>query len=378
VAGRGDHVRAVGDVHARNRNGHFGQRSDHDVMGGGRPLGALLLGIIPDAELLRAAKNGELTQPAAIETEATRLLGLPAVQKNLSQTMLSFLQAPQIWSVVKDPKFPDFPKTQPSMYTETSLFIDDFLWNAPRKVPELLTTTRTFVDPNLASLYGVAYPGSSGRQDFLPVDLPRNERAGILTQAGLLSIKAAPNTTSVIFRGLFVRSSLLCLADISPPTDPATKAKIAAQQANHTMTEREKAQFRKTTSPCSACHGGFDPFGLSLESYDAIGRFRMTDESGAAVDPSVDLSAFAPVLTGTVPNAVALAKTIADSGRFQTCLTERILSYAMGAPLSAESCDVRDTVARTTTFGNTVADMARAIGSSIAFRTRTKAERGGP
>jgi hypothetical protein len=285
--------------------------------------------------------------------------------------MLSFLQASQIFGVVKDPKFAEFPNVQSSMYRETSLFVDDSLWTTPRAIPELLTTTRTFVDPGLASLYGVAYPGAAGQKDFLPVDLPGGERSGLLTQAGLLSIKSAPNTTSVIFRGLFVRGSLLCLAEISPPTDPATQSKIAEQQANTTMTERDKAQFRKTTSPCAGCHGGFDPFGLSLESYDAIGRYRTKDESGASIDPSVDVSGFAPILKGTVPTALALAKQIADSGRFQSCLTSRVLSYALNAPLTAESCDVRDTVAHAATSGNTVPALARAIAASTAFRTRS-------
>src|SRR6185503_12126167 len=169
----------------------------------------------------------------------------------------------------------------------------------PRAIPELLTTTRTFVDPGLAALYGVPYPGAADQKDFLAVDLPRNERAGILTQAGLLSIKSAPNTTSVIFRGLFVRGSLLCLPDISPPSDAATQARIAQQQSNQTMTERDKAQFRKATSPCSGCHGGFDPFGLSLESYDAIGRYRTKDEADRDIDSTIDLSAFEPTLSGS-------------------------------------------------------------------------------
>jgi hypothetical protein len=340
-------------------------------------LGLFFLESIPDAELLRAARSDELTVPSAIENQAARLLDLPSVQQNLSQTMLSFLQAGQIFGIVKDPKFADFPKVQPSMYKETGLFVEDFLWKAPRPIPELLTTTRTFVDPNLASLYGVAYPGTPGQQDFLPVELPRDQRSGILTQAGLLSIKAAPNTTSVIFRGLFVRGSLLCLAEISPPTDPATQTQIAQQQSNQTMTEREKAAFRKMTSPCKSCHGGFDPFGLSLESYDSIGRFRAKDDSGTAIDPAVDLSSFAPILSGTVPNAIALAQTIAQSGRFQSCLTERILSYAINAPLTAESCDVGETVTRSAALGNTVPAMARAIAASAALRTRTNSSQGG-
>ena len=50
------------------------------------------------------------------------------------------------------------------------------------------------------------------------------------------------------------------------------------------MTAREQVAARATTNPCSACHPTFDPYGLVLDWYDVVGRFRTTDDLGKPVD----------------------------------------------------------------------------------------------
>lgn len=333
-------------------------------------LAQFLLESEPDQGLLDAARADQLTTAAGIDAQTERLLATPDAQQNLSQTLLSFLQAARIFDVVKDPKFGDFTSLQPAMWNETQLFVNDALWQNPIQVSQLLTSTRSFVNPALAELYGVAYPGTAGQSDFLPVTLPATERAGILTQASLLSIKSAPNTTSIIFRGLFVRGALLCLPDIPVPSDASTLAKINSLRSDGTLSERQKADFRKTTQPCGGCHAAFDPFGLALEEYDAIGRHRSVDEVGAPIDASIDATPFSPVLSGTVSGAVELAQRVAASGRFQHCLTSRVLSYAAGSPLEANDCAVREASQASATAGDTVRELARAIARTSLLSPR--------
>jgi Protein of unknown function (DUF1592)/Protein of unknown function (DUF1588)/Protein of unknown function (DUF1595)/Protein of unknown function (DUF1585) len=340
-------------------------------------LGLFFLESVPDEPLLQAARSDALKDEAAIGVQVVRLLALPEVRQNLSQTLLSFLQAPRIFDTVKDPKFGDFESLKPAMFQETSMVLDQLSWNQPAPIAELLTSNHSFVNPALAALYGVPYPGAAGQTDFLPVELPAAQRAGILTQAGLLSIKAAPNTTSIIFRGLFVRGALLCLPDIPLPTDPATQSKINELTSNATLSEREKAEVRRTTSPCNGCHAQFDPFGLALENYDSIGRYRAAYDSGTPIDSSLDATAFAPALQGKIQNAVELAKQVAASGRFQTCLASRLLAYAANTPLEAQNCDVQAAVNRARANGDTIGELARAIAVSPLLRVRSASIPGG-
>ena len=328
-------------------------------------------GFIPDDGLITAAKADGLSNDDGIRRETDRLLGTDRVKQSLSQTMLAWLQTARLAQATKDAKYADFGALQASMFTETSMFVDNFLWGQPGSLGDLLTSTRTFVDPGLAKFYGVTYPGAANSKTFMPVDLPKDQRAGVLTQASLLSIKAGPDNTSVIFRGLFVHDMVLCLPEISPPQDAATQMKITEQEMG-VQSEVQKAQYRKETSPCKGCHANFDPFGLTLEAYDGIGKYRTKDETGVAIDPSVDLSAFKSFgIDGKVSGIVELAAKIKDSGSFATCLTSHIMTYAANQVLPVDDCGVQAVGQSLTSGTDKFTDMVRGIVLSSTFRTRS-------
>jgi hypothetical protein len=72
-----------------------------------------------------------------------------------------------------------------------------------------------------------------------------------------------------------------------------------------------------------------DPIGLGLENYDAIGRYRDT-ENGETIDAS-----------GTYPDGRTfkkpseLATLIAEDPRFVTCVTDRLFAFGLGRTLSS-------------------------------------------
>src|SRR6185503_11506805 len=72
-----------------------------------------------------------------------------------------------------------------------------------------------------------------------------------------------------------------------------------------------------------------DPIGLGLENFDAIGRYRAT-ENGEAIDAS-----------GTYPDKrtfkkpTELATLIAEDPRFVTCVADRLLAFGLGRVLSS-------------------------------------------
>ena len=334
-------------------------------------LAHFLFSSVPDDGLMSAAKADSLASDEGLGRELSRLLGTPRVKQSLSQTMLAWLQTAKLAQVAKDAKYADWGALQSSMYSETTTFMEDFLWGQPGSLGDLLTSTRTFVDPGLAQFYGVTYPGAAGSKTFMPVELPKDQRAGVLTQASLLSIKAGPDNTSVIFRGLFLHDKVLCLPELAPPQDASTLMLIAQQEMG-ADTELQKAEYRKKTSPCRGCHAQFDPFGLTLESFDGIGRYRTQDETGVAIDPSVDLSVFKGYgLDGKVSGIVELAKQVRATGRFETCLTSQIMTYAANQVVHEDDCGVQG-VGKSLTQGNDkFTDLVRGIVLSPTFRTRS-------
>jgi len=280
----------------------------------------------PDPELRDAARDGLLSNAAQISAHTARLLATPHARKNLEDAMFSYLGLAQLQTVViEDLAFTSALRA--SMYRASERFLARTLWSAP--LTALLTSRQSPIDASLASIYGLqAFPPTGVTPDadgFALVDLPEN-RAGILTQAGLLTSRARPDSPSVVARALLVSASIACQQN--PPFPEGVAA--AALDQNDTLrngSEREKAEFRATNAPCADCHTLFDPYGLALDTFDNLGRFRTTDDRGRVIDPVVTLPAF--VGGARVSSAAEMAATIANSGRFEACMTQRLLSWGL-------------------------------------------------
>jgi hypothetical protein len=331
-------------------------------------LSFLLTDSGPDAELMAAADAGMLSSPDGLAQQLTRLLETPAVQATLNTTLLSTWGIGKVFDEAKDPTlFPQYtPALQASMYKETELFVSDKLWGAG-PLSALFTSETSFVDAPLAALYGVPHTGPAPT-DFVAVTLPAGTRAGLLTQASVLASRAGADVTSVVRRGLFVRTSLLCLPKVPPPPN-SVQAAVQAQLEGG-KTEKELATERATTSPCNGCHALMDPPGLLLESYDPIGRYR-TDIAGVPVDASADLSGFGAV-QGTYQNALQFAKAAANAPEFKSCMVRHLLTYALADDeVSLESCSVTEAAGKLPATDVTFRDIAKQVGLSPALWLRS-------
>jgi hypothetical protein len=290
----------------------------------------------PDAELTAAARQGRLADPAELERQVNRLLSSPEGQNSLTLTLMAAWGMGNVFGASKDPAlFPEYgPLLQSNMFEETRLFLNQALWGEGGSLGQMLTSRQSFVNQALADLYGVPFTGSDPTR-FVPVELPEGERAGLLTQASLLAARARSDNTSVVARGLFVRSALLCLPRPPPPPE-AIIAQVEALLAAD-LTERERADFRAMTSPCNGCHQSVDAFGLMLENYDAIGRFRQ-ELDGEAIDPSINLDSVG--FPGTFAGAVDFVATAAESEQFSACVARHLAVYATGDDaLATRDCE---------------------------------------
>jgi hypothetical protein len=328
-------------------------------------LSFLLTDAPPDAELLEAARSGNLDSAEQVSAQVERLLDTPTAQASLVSTIMAAWSVSNLFGTVKDPTlFPDYgPGMQASMFRETELFLAHHLFTENAPLSELLTSRVSFVNPRLAELYGVAYPGEG--DDFLEVTLPE-ERSGVFTQASLLTMLARTDNTSVVARGLFVRGALLCLPKIpSPPTslNEAIEDLLAAD-----MTERERAEVRAETQPCGSCHAAFDAFGLMVENFDPIGRQR-SEVDEEPVDTSVDLMQ-PESLAGKYPDITSFAESAAQSEEFSSCVATNLLRYALNDDsLKAESCLVGEALSGLSAEP-TLREVIHAVVASPAFRTR--------
>lgn len=292
----------------------------------------------PDADLLSAAAQNKLSSEAEIGAQVDRILALPATKANLQNTVFASFGIARVLAVVIDGLPPDAFNSgvANSMFRESQLFINNLLWSGGSKVSDLATSRKSFINTKLAPLYGVAVPTAGLDADgFGPVDLPEN-RSGILTSAGFLTSRSRPDQQSVVGRGLSVNDAILCQQNPAFPENLANQIKgLSAMQAN--LSERERANYRASNAPCVGCHPSFDPYGISLENFDVIGRFRTMDAEGRPIDASVTLPTVAGGKTAT--NAVEMGKALADSGAFASCIGTKLLTYALAETgVTGRSC----------------------------------------
>jgi hypothetical protein len=330
----------------------------------------------PDQALLDAAKENKLATAADLTPQVARLLATPAAQKNLEGAMFSYFKLDNLATVkIDDPAFTNGTAEKPytgireSAYREAELFFTSTLWGGP--LTGLLTSKKTSINTTLAAFYGITLPTTPADEaTFVPVDLPAT-RAGLLTQAGFLASNSRPDVPSVVARGLVVNAALLCASNPPFPTDAGTLDKIAAAKTQlATATSREQAEYRTTTSPCLACHLNFDAYGLALDNYDSIGRYRTVDPEGRPIDPSVTLPATAG--GALAKDTIDMETQIANAPGFASCVAKNMLNWAFaeGSSLTPSSCAAQSVALGFNASDKTFSSLLREVAVSEAFMKR--------
>jgi hypothetical protein len=328
-------------------------------------LSFLLTDAPPDSELSKAAESGALAKEDEVARQVERLIAQPEVQDALSSTLISAWGLSNLFGTTKDPKlFPEYnPALQAAMFHETELFVRDVLWDRKAPLSELLTSKKGFVNAPLAAIYGVPFTGRA--DEYMEVTLP-GQRAGLLTQASVMATLARTDSTSVVARGLFVRGALLCLGKL--PSPPESLSEEISNLLKADMTERERAEVRKMNGTCGGCHAGIDPFGLLLEQYDPLGKFRTTLK-GKAIDPSSEVNAGS--ISGQFADALAFGAAAAKSPEFSACVSRQFLAYAtQDEELKANDCNVAALGRGMEAL--TMPELIKAVAASPALRQRKK------
>jgi hypothetical protein len=356
---------------------------DHAVDGGLTPyefastLSYFLTDSLPDPELLDAASQNKLVSPADVGAQVDRILKTDAARKNFQGAMISYFSYPNLENqIIQDDAFTgDMRK---SMFHEAELFLQNALWSG--KLSELLVSRKGYINATLAPLYGIQqFPPAGATLDadmFAQVDLPA-DRTGMLTQAGFLANRSRPNNTSVVARGLLIKAAFLC-TDTPPPPEAigAEIDRIAAE--NKEATERKLSEIRTTTSPCNGCHASFDAYGLALDTFDVLGRFRAVDAKGRAIDPSVTLPA--SIGGKTAKDIVEVGQVLAENGAFAQCMGKNLVNYSF-ADVSSGSAEMEGCAAEKigkafASSDQSFSALVKAVATSVAFGNRAKGREG--
>jgi uncharacterized protein DUF1592/uncharacterized protein DUF1588/uncharacterized protein DUF1587/uncharacterized protein DUF1585/uncharacterized protein DUF1595 len=296
---------------------------------------------MPDAALFESAARGELSTPKGVEATARRMLDDPRARRSLDEFVSQWMRFDRLLTGAKDRRrYPNFNREAAAAMTEeTRSFISDLVWN-DRNFMDAFTADHSFINADLAAIYGVPAPAREFDRVKFPAD---SDRAGLLGQGLFLSLTAKPDDTSPTARGLFIREQFLCQHVSEPP--PGVNTNLPEITEAKPQTNRERMREHVTNPSCSTCHNLIDPIGFGFEKFDAIGarreKFKLLffgeDEEGErrAKPKTLELEINTDGFVAGIPDSKfssprELGAVLARSPQCQECLVKQYFRYTSG------------------------------------------------
>jgi hypothetical protein len=283
---------------------------------------------IPDEPLRLAADSGLVTERVSIAAHLKRMQTNPRTRAKLRAFLLTWLKVSQPPEISKDPQlYPNFTADVVSdLRTSLELAIDVLLDSKTADFRRLLLADSIFLNGRLAAIYGAELPKGAA---FEKVRLQPEHRSGLLSHPYLLACFAYTNTSSPIHRGVFISRNLLGRSLKQPPEAVAP----LPVNLHAGLTTRERVALQTRPDACQSCHSMINPLGFSLESFDAIGRFRETEKNRP-----VDAAGSYATADGQVVEFIGapeLATFLATSEETQTAFVRQLFHHLVKQPVAA-------------------------------------------
>ena len=307
-------------------------------------LSYFLWSTMPDEQLIALAASNKLHEPAALETQVRRMIADPrgiAFVKNFAGQ----------WLQVRD-----FGKTQTDRYQYKS-YTDEIqrsAWREPYEffkeilhddlsILNFLDSDFVVIDKQLAGVYGI--DGVKDADGFKKVAIkPEHHRGGVLGMAGVMTYLTDGLRTLPVRRAAYVKDVLWNEPAKPPPPNVGDLPPVKGTN----LTVRQRLQQHRDSASCASCHAHLDPFGIALENYDAIGRWRERQNGegfrGDNKSPPLDVSGTLPSGRTFKDLAEYKQSLLAEKDHFVRGFTMKMLTYALGRSVGATDRQTVDQV----------------------------------
>ncbi len=286
-------------------------------------LSFLLWRSMPDEALLAAAATGHLETRADVEREARRMLTDEKAAR-LFEFFEQWLDIDELSSMTRNPAaFPGLsPTLAADLREEARQFVAHTVFEEEGSLERLFTSPSTWVNGALAQHYGLS--GVTGAA-FQRVEWPGARRGGLFMTSGSLVSHDKETRTSIVNRGVRVRTLLLCQTVPAPPDNVS----LSLGPIDEQFTQGERLAAHRSNPSCAGCHTLIDPLGEAFEHLDAVGRERTLDEAGRPVVTAANVQGTRTV-DGPVADGMEFMHRLASSRELQECTVKQLFRFGHG------------------------------------------------
>lgn len=305
-------------------------------------LSYFLWSSMPDETLFTLATAGKLRRPDELTAQVRRMLADPKADQLVQNFAGQWLGVREFGSIQPAAEYRDYDAVlkQSSLREPFAFFREVLRNNLP--ITSFLDSDFLVIDERLAKHYGIE--GVKGPEFRRVAIRPEHHRGGVLGMAGLMTHLADGTRTLPLRRASWVLRELLN----DPPNNPPPNAgEIQPNTAGKTLTVRQRLDLHRRDAICASCHAKLDPYGLALENYDAIGKWRDRfngEGFRGAAGPKLDVSGQLADGTKFTTLEKYKAALLKDKDRFARALSVKLLTYALGRPVGYTDRQVIETL----------------------------------
>jgi hypothetical protein len=314
----------------------------------------------PDVQLLKAAGNNELLPDKNLESMIDRMIESPKAKRAFRSFITEWLSLDNLVNAQRSDAFGAIaPELKEAMKEEVLRYFETHVFSSSDIIKNIFIGDKTFLNSELAKIYGLT-PKSD---DFEEYSLVNEKHFGILTMAGILTSLSPSDDTSPVKRGFYFSKNFLCNDIPEPPADAgAFEPDVLAED----ITPRERFKVHTRKESCKTCHVLVDDFGLAMETYDSIGRFRSSYDNKKAIITAGSFLLDDKLVA--ITDIMDLAGKVATSRQAKECFVKKVLQYSIGHKINQDNqCEVTKISKKFNDSGKNYRELIKSVVLSETF-----------